>query len=144
MKRIGAVLGLVGLSATACVRADNVKPFRLYDDTADLSQGTATLIGDIEEIDGVSVSAHGNRFSVLAGCHTVTNVTTWGGMEPNAAVMAHLPKMPFSMEMKRDTMYVLRIAIVGAVQEGGRLKVTLREQDADGNVLREIGPGGHC
>jgi hypothetical protein len=143
MKAIG--LGWVaGMLAAACVRADNVKPYPLYDEMADLSHGAATLIGDVEEFDGESVSAHGHRFSVLPGCHTVTNITTWGGMDPNAAVMAHLPQMPFSIDMKPGLTYVLRIAIVGPVQEGGRLKITLREQDDEGNVLREIGPGGHC
>lgn len=143
MKLSGVGL-MAGLLATACVRADNVKPYPIGDITLGVD-ATATLIGDIESVDGVSVSAHGNRFLVLPGCHTVTNVTTWGGMDPNAAVMAHLPQMPFSMDMKAGLTYVLRIEVVGPVQmQGGRLSITLREQDHDGNVLRKVEAGSHC
>jgi hypothetical protein len=143
MKRLGGgVLVLVALAG--CVNSANVKAYRLFQDPSDAFNGTAILIGDVEQFDGVSVSKHGHRFEVLPGCHTVTNVTTWGGMDPNAAVMAHLPQMPFSMEMKAGMTYVLRIAIVGPAQEGGRLRITLREQDADGNVLRTAEAGSHC
>lgn len=143
MKRLGAGILTAGV-VVGCVNAANVKAYRLYEDPSGGLEGTAILVGDVEQFDGVSVSAHGHRFEVLPGCHTVTNVTTWGGMDPNAAVTAHLPQLPFSVRMKAGMTYVLRIAIVGPVQEGGRLEITLREQDASGAVLRTLQPGSQC
>ncbi len=90
------------------------------------------------------LAAHGHRFALEPGCHTVTNVRTWGGSDPSAAVMAHLPEIPFAIEMKPGLTYVIRIATVGPVTEGGRLSITAVEQDESGTVLRQFKDGTHC
>ena len=136
--------GLAAVSLAACVNARNAPAYPLFGGEAPLADGVATLVGDVESVDGKSVSEHGHRFALLPGCHEVTNVTTWGGMDPNAAIMAHLPQIPFAIDMKGGLTYVLRIATVGPVGEGGRLQITAVEQDADGKVLRQFQEGSSC
>ena len=137
-------VGIVGVSLGGCVNARNVPAYPLFNVNEHADEAVATLIGDVESVDGTSVSGHGHRFALLPGCHTVTNVTTWGGMDTNAAIMAHLPQVPFAIDMKPGLTYVLRIATVGQVGEGGRLHITAVEQDPDGKVLRQFKPGYGC
>jgi hypothetical protein len=137
-------LGLGVALSVGCVRSGNVRGYRLYERDEQPGGDVCTLIGDVESVDGKSVSGHGHRFELLSGCHTVTNVKTWGGADPNAAVMAHLPEIPFNIEMQAGLTYVLRIAIVGQVREGGRIAITAVEQDANGHVLRKFEPGASC
>lgn len=145
MNKLWAGLGLaLSLLAGGCVRARNVKAYPIYSDPADAFDGTAILIGDVEAVDGVSVSKHGSRFEVPVGCHTVTNLTTWGGMDNSAAVMAKLPQIPFAVDMKAGMTYVLRIGVVGPMGNTGRLEIRLREQDKDGKYTREFQEGTRC
>jgi len=138
-------VGVVGVSLGACVNARNVPAYPLFktDDPAD-EVVVATLVGDVESVDGKSVSSHGHRFALLPGCHTVTNVTNWGGMDTNAGIRAHLPEVPFALDMKGGLTYVVRISIVGPVGEGGRVQITAVEQDSSGTVLRKFKPGPGC
>ena len=136
--------GLVVSLLVGCVNANNVPSVRLYEGPEEPATEVATLVGDVEEVDGQSVSARGHHFALLPGCHVVTNVTTWGGNDSNAAVMAHLPQIPFAIDMKAGLTYVVRIGIVGPVGEGGKLEITAKEQDAAGNVLRQFEPRGAC
>jgi hypothetical protein len=72
-------LGFVAVMA-GCVKPGAEAPAHaLYDDPSTRPSEAATLIGDVLTIDGKRVAEHGNRFLLEAGCHTVTNVTTWGG-----------------------------------------------------------------
>lgn len=135
---------LAGLLSAACVNANSEPTYPLYGDTVVAVDETAILVGDVEEVDGVSVSKHGHRFALLPGCHTVTNVTTWGGNANDGAIMAHLPQIPFAIVMKTGRTYTLRISLDGPAGEGGRLKVTATEQDPDGNVTAQFPQGTRC
>jgi hypothetical protein len=143
MSRRGG-LGLCTLLLSGCVNGGAPPAYPLFGDERLPSEGAATLIGDVESVDGKSVSEHGHRFSLASGCHTVTNLTTWGGSDPSAAVMAHLPQIPFAIEMKPGLTYVLRIGSVGSAGHGGSLEITAVEQAADGSVLRRFEQGSSC
>jgi hypothetical protein len=146
-KQLAAALSGLSLAASGgvgCVGAQDARAYPLYSGAERAPDSVATLEGDVEAVDGTSVSAHGHRFALEPGCHTVTNVKTWGGSDPSAAVTAHLPEIPFAIEMKPGLTYVLRISTVGPVAEGGRLQITAVEQDANGTVLRQFEEGTRC
>jgi hypothetical protein len=108
------------------------------------TEGVATLMGDVQSIDGRRVGHRGKRFLLKPGCYTVTNVTTWGGASPDAAVTAKLPEIPFMVDMRANYTYVVRIGTLGPAERGAELVVTVVEQDEHGNVEREFAPNTHC
>jgi len=132
------------LLLSSCVNGGAEAAYPLFGSERHSPESVATLIGDVESVDGKSVSEHGHRFALVPGCHTVTNLTTWGGWDPSLAVMAHLPQVPFAIDMKPGHTYVLRIAMVGSVGEGGSLEITAVEQAADGSVLKRFQEGSSC
>lgn len=129
-----------------CVSASGDGWHPLFADPADASgKGVAKLMGDVESVDGKSVSEHGHRFLLTPGCHTVTNLTTWGGSSADGAVMAKLPQIPFRIDMQAGYTYVLRIGVDReARMEGAQLSVTAVEQDENGQVTRQFKPGTKC
>lgn len=142
MRLIGGVLGLV---LVGCINPGAEPAAVPLHSDADVEQkGTATLIGDVQSVDGKRVGDQGKRFTLAAGCHTVTNVTTWGGASSDEAVMAKLPEIPFAVDMVPGKTYVLRIFTPAGGANGGDLQITLVEQDGDGSVTREFKPGTSC
>jgi hypothetical protein len=112
----------------------------LYDDPGDAAAGVAKLVGDVGTVDGKPVAHLGHTFELVVGCHTVTNVTEWGGFDPSQAVMAKLPPISFAIDMRAGRTYVLRIAMVGDRD----LAVEAYEQDANGEVTQRFEQGKSC
>lgn len=141
MRSIGGVLGLM---VVGCIKpGGEPAAVALHGDDVE-QKGTATLIGDVLSVDGKRVGDGSRRFTLAAGCHTVTNVTTWGGNSSDEAVMAKLPEIPFAVDMMPGKTYVLRISTPAGGANGGDLQISLVEQDEDGSVLREFKPNTQC
>jgi hypothetical protein len=112
----------------------------LYEDPAEASGGVAKLVGDVGTVDGKAVADMGHTFELTLGCHTVTNVTEWGGNDHSAARMAKLPAIPFAIDMREHHTYVLRIAMSG----DSHLVVEAFEQDDRGEVTQRFEQGSSC
>jgi hypothetical protein len=123
---------------TACVGTPQ-RTNALYSDSDGVG-GVVKLVGDIGTVDGKAVADLGHTFELPIGCHTVTNVTEWGGHDASAARMAKLPAIPFAVEMRAEHTYVLRIAMAG----DSELVVEAIEQDGSGNVTRRFEQGTSC
>jgi hypothetical protein len=99
----------------------------------------ATLYGDVRDVDGKVVSAHGGTFELLPGCHVVGVVETWARMGDYSGVIAHLPRIAFAMPMRGGYRYVVEVvARMGSVD--GTVTITAREEDGEGNVTNKFPP----
>lgn len=129
----------VGMALVACV-GTSARTNVLYENPADAAHGVAKLVGDVGTVDGKSVAALGHTFELAAGCHTVTNVTEWGGHDASQAMMAKLPPVPFAIQMKAGYTYVLQIKMSG----DHALTVEAFEQNEAGEVTARFEQGSSC
>lgn len=92
----------------------------------------ATLVGDIESVDGRQVSNAGRTFELLPGCHVVT---TRARVARGWSVPAIPPEFTFVIQFQAGRGYVLEYS-----GRSGTATMNALEKDAQGNVLSSLVP----
>jgi len=100
----------------------------------------ATLVGDLAYVDGKDVSAHGNSFELLPGCHVVGPPEKWGKVDYSHSIWANIGKLNFAIPMKARHRYVVRIDVGMSNGAGSTLNIVVREETMDGTVTRYFRP----
>ncbi|HTA89220.1 MAG TPA: hypothetical protein VK745_06585 [Polyangiaceae bacterium] len=136
------ILGSLALLLLDCFSGAGEAGYPLYPhgDGATLPrEKVALLVGAVESVDGERVAQFGHSFALLPGCHEVTNLQHWGGADNVSASMATLPELHYSIPMREGFNYILDVA-----GGGGRVSISAREQDANGQVTQSFEPGAPC
>jgi hypothetical protein len=132
-----ASLGLLAASAVGC-HSVGKSGYPLYPPTAvaPAPSQIATLEGPINMVDDVNVSARGQTFQLLPGCHIVTLERNIGEGGDNGAWAANLPRITYAFEMKPGHLYKIIVDVEMGSAMLGRMKLTARETAPDGSSVR--------
>ncbi len=132
-----ASLGLPTASAVGC-HSVGKSGYPLYPPTAvaPVPSQIATLEGPINVVDDVNVSAKGQTFQLLPGCHIVTLERNIGEGGDNGAWAANLPRITYAFEMKPGHLYKIIVDVEMGSAMLGRMKLTARETAPDGSSVR--------
>jgi len=132
-----ASLGLIAASAVGC-HSVGKSGYPLYPPGAvpPAPGQIATLVGPINSVDDVNVSAKGRTFQLLPGCHIVTLERNIGEGGDNGAFAANLPRITYAFEMKPGHLYKIIVDVEMGSAMLGRMKLTARETAPDGSSVR--------
>ena len=96
----------------------------------------ATLVGPINMVDDVNVSAKGQTFWLLPGCHIVRLERNIGEGGDNGAWAANLPRITYAFEMKPGYLYKISVDVQMGSAMMGRMHLEARETAPDGSSVR--------
>jgi hypothetical protein len=132
-----ACLGLLAASAVGC-HSVGKSGYPLYPPTAvpPAPNQVATLMGPINSVDDVNVSAKGRTFQLLPGCHIVTLERNIGEGGDNGAFAANLPRITYAFEMKPGHLYKISTDVEIGSGSVGRMWINARETGPDGSSVR--------
>jgi hypothetical protein len=94
----------------------------------------ARVQGPIELIDGKKVK--GNAFDVLPGCHVVTLPSKLGDVNEQGAWWVDLPHTVYAFRMRAGGLYSIEVDGRGGNAQRASVKITARERDAKGAILK--------
>jgi len=98
----------------------------------------ALLYGPIQLVDGARVTAKGDAFELMPGCHVVQIGGTAGNFDPlqQGGWITTLPPLTFAFRMAAGGTYAISVNIDAGLGLGpnGTGHVVAREQDARGHI----------
>jgi hypothetical protein len=102
----------------------------------------ASLTGYVHDVDGKDVSAHGQSFDLLPGCHIVGTPSKWGTMDSRAGVVITTGPHKFAIPMKAGHSYIVEVGSSSAYfsAPASPAYVSAREMDARGKTSRTFAP----
>jgi hypothetical protein len=124
-------LAMLALVLVACVGGPT-RGVALYAGPTREASTVATLVGDIEAVDGRQVSNAGRTFELSPGCHVVT---TQARVARGWSVPGIPPQLTFVIQFKPGHDYVLEYS-----GRSGSATMNALEKDARGHVLSSLVP----
>ena len=137
----GVLMVLAMISASSCITGTR-RGYPLYPNPPLLDEhGVAFLTGYVHDVDGKDVSANGQSFDLLPGCHIVGTPSKGGMMNSQAGVVFATGSHRFAIPMKAAHSYVIEVgasAQFNALAGPGLLLG--REIDEAGHTSRTFAP----
>lgn len=131
LKSWPSALATLALLLVACV-GGSTRGVALHPGPTRETSAVATLVGDIERVDGRQVSNAGRTFELLPGCHVVT---TRARVARGWSVPGIPPELTFVIHFQAGHGYVLEYS-----GRAGSATMNSLEKDANGNVLSSLVP----
>ena len=131
---------LAMMLASACITGTR-RGYPLYPNPPLLEeQRVALLTGYVHDVDGQDVSAHGQSFDLLPGCHVVGTPLKWGTMDSRAGAVITTGPHKFAIPMRAGHSYVVEVSSSAPFFSAPTTPayVSAREMDAGGHTTRSF------
>jgi hypothetical protein len=132
------LLLLVGCAA--CI-TQSTQAMPLYSPSDAVGAAQAVLLsGYIARVDNRDVSALGDLFEVLPGCHIVTTPTRWGTETSASGMVAFTGPVTFALQMTAGHRYAVIVDTGSFGKPSFTVSVRMDETTRAGDLVRSIGP----
>jgi len=96
----------------------------------------ATLRGPVQTVDGQDVSAKGQTFELLPGCHVVTLQRNIGAGTATGGWAANVGRVVIAFAMRPAHSYFITMETDDSTGPVGRVAIVAREKAPDGSAVR--------